>query len=282
MTVVLALDSLSPTAIGRLQSCEQRYAFRYVDGEREPGTEQTATGIGFAEAVASSLVAGRYAYEDARPPVDPVWDDADLRENERMVARATIEHAYRGYMNRYSAADSLANVEREVEYIVQALPGKRGEPTPILYVRADGAGDQYLVEDKLRSGSSLSADAIEQECRRGHQLTAEAYVHWRKTGELLPIRFRLIRKPDRRKTKALGTDWEAIYHTVGEHFATNERAFDEREVTRTVEDMHRFERELRRLWLTRADLMAGKQPVRNPSACFSYGCVCPFADRCGA
>ena len=27
---------------------------------------------------------------------------------------------------------------------------------------------------------------------------------------------------------------------------------------------------------------AGKTPVRNPSSCFSYGRVCPFADRCGA
>lgn len=279
---VLALDYLSPTAIGRLLSCEERFRFQYVDKEREPGTEQTATGIGFAEAVEHNDLGRALAvYEDCRPPVDALWDDADVRENERLLARAVIDHAARSYNERYYEADTFCEVKREVEFIVQAAPGKRGEPTPILYVRADGAGTQYLVEDKLRSGSSLGTDAIAQECARGHQLTAEVYVNWRKTGELLPVKFRLIRKPDRRKTKAFGLDVEAMDAFVADWFQNSEKAYDEREVTRTLEDMHRFEAELRRLWTQRADLLAGKTPVRNPSSCFSYGRVCPFADRCG-
>jgi hypothetical protein len=280
---VLALDYLSPTAIGRLLTCEQRFTYQYVDREREPGTEQTATGIGFAEAVETGQDhRGFTAYRDTRPPVDELWDDTDLRANESYLAHSVIRHASRCYNERYAEVDMFAEVKREVEYIVQATPGKRGEPTPILYVRADGAGPQYLVEDKLRSGSSLGADTIAQECARGHQLTAEVYVHWRKTGDLLPVKFRLIRKPDRRKTKAFGLDAAAMDEFVADWFQNSEKAFDEREVTRTLDDMHRFEAELRRLWTQRADLLAGKTPVRNPSSCFSYGRVCPFADRCGA
>ena len=280
---VLALDYVSPTSIGRLLACEERFAFQYLHGEREPGTEQTATGIGFAETLEHGRPAtGIEAYEATRPPVDELWDDADLRENERLLAHSVIRHASLAYERRYFDADQAAGVEREVEFIVQATPGKRGEPTPILYVRADGAGPQYMVEDKLRSGSSLGTDAIAQECARGHQLTAEVYVNWRKTGELLPVKFRLIRKPNRTKTKALKLDAEAMDAYVADWFETAENAFDEREVTRTLDDMHRFEAELRRLWTQRADLLAGKTPVRNPSSCFSYGRVCPFADRCGA
>jgi hypothetical protein len=280
---VLALDYLSPTAVSRLLACEQRYTFQYLDGLREDGSEATATGIAFAEALeVFDHARALKAYEGARPPVDPIWDDADLRENERLLAYAIIKHAPHGYRERYREADIRAGVKREVEYIVQALPGKKGEPTPILYVRADGAGPTHLVEDKLRSGSSLGTDAIEQECLRGFQLTAEVYVHWRKTGELLPVKFRLVRKPNRTKTKAMHLDNAAIDEYVRDHFENNERAYDEREVTRTVEEMHRFEAELRRLWLRRADLLGGKQPVRNPSSCFSYGRVCPFAERCSA
>jgi hypothetical protein len=278
---VLALDYLSPTAIGRLQACEQRYVFQYVQGLREPGSEATATGIGFAEALEHGSFDGCEAYGKTRPPVDELWDDADLRENESLLAQAVITWGAEAYQRRYLSADQASGVKREVEFIVQTTPGKKGEPTPILYVRADGAGREYLVEDKVRSGSSLGTDAIEQECQRGHQLTAEVYVHWRKTGELLPVHFRLVRKPDRRKTKAFGLDAQAMSEFVMDWFDNNERAFDERIVTRTLDDMHRFERELRRLWVQRSDLLSGKQPVRNPSACFSYGRVCPFAERCG-
>lgn len=280
---VLALDYLSPTAIGRLLTCEQRFTYQYVDREREPGTEQTATGIGFGVAIeTANLQAGLTAYEAARPPVDPVWDDPDVRENERLVARSSITHALRGYSERYFEVDTFCEVKPEVEFIVQATPGKRGEPTPILYVRTDAAGPQYGVEVKFRSGSSLAADEIAQECARGHQLTAEVYVMWRKYGELRPIKFRLVRKPNRTKTKAAKLDAQKIDDLCREHFETADNAFDEREVTRTLDDMHRFEAELRRLWTQRADLLAGKTPVRNPSSCFSYGRVCPFADRCGA
>jgi hypothetical protein len=279
---VLALDYLTPTSIGNLLECEERWHFKYVVGEREPGTEATATGIGFGVAIEDGdLALGLLAYERSRPPVDPVWDDPDVRENERLTARASITHAFHGYQLRYAQGDREAGLMPEVEYIVQASPGKRGEPTPVLYVRTDGACDTYGVEVKFRSGSSLGAEEIEQECKRGHQLTAETYVVWRKTGELRPIKFRLIRKPNRTKTKAAKLDEAAIDAICREHFETHEKAFDERGVTRTLDDMHRFERELRRLWLTRADLLAGKQPVRNPSSCFSYGRVCPFADRCG-
>jgi hypothetical protein len=282
MSVVLALDSLSPTQIGNLLECEERWAFKYIVGEREPGTEATATGIGFGVAIEDGdLEAGLRAYEKARPPVDELWDDPDTRENERLVARASITHALASYRLRYAQGDAEAGVKPEVEYVVQCTPGKRGEPTPLLYVRTDGACPTFGVEVKFRSGSSLGAEQIAQECARGHQLTAEVYVMWRKTGELLPVKFRPIRKPNRTKTKALKLDAEAIDAYVREHFETSEKAFDERIVTRTLEDMLRFERELRRLWVQRMGLLSGKQPVRNPSSCFSYGRVCPFAERCG-
>lgn len=282
MTAILAIDSLSPTQIGNLLECQERWAFKYVQKEREPGTEATATGIGFGVAIENGdLAAGLQAYEDARPPVDELWDDPDVRENERLTARASITHALTGYSERYFEVDTFCEVKPEVEFIVQATPGKRGEPTPVLYVRTDAVGPQYGVEVKFRSGSSLAADEIEQECARGHQLTAEVYVMWRKYGELRPIKFRLVRKPNRTKTKAAKLDGAAIDAICREHFETSDKAYDEREITRTLDDMHRFEAELRRLWTQRADLLAGKTPVRNPSACFSYGRVCPFAGRCG-
>jgi hypothetical protein len=44
--------------------------------------------------------------------------------------------------------------------------------------------------------------------------------------------------------------------------------------------MKRFEAELVVLWERRKAIQSGKTAVRNPSACFQFGRLCPFAERC--
>lgn len=275
MTTVIDLSYLSPTSIGTQLDCEQKLFFRYVKGMREPSSEATATGHGLATALErDSLGDGLAAYDIARPPVDAVWDDADLRANERLVAQSTIVHAFNAYRDRFGYADQLAGVKRECTYITQTQANAR------LLARLDGVGSTYIVEDKLRSGSSLGAERIELEVVNSHQLTGEIYVVWKRTGVLLPLRFRLVKKPNRTKTKAMKLDRDAIDAFVMEHFA-NEGSIVEREVTRTLTDMHRFEHELNELWTRRHEIeFCDRRPVRNPGACFNHGRVCSFAEAC--
>ena len=99
---------------------------------------------------------------------------------------------------------------REQTYLIALGDPDELEPTRrIIQARVDGAvKGHYLVEDKLRSASSMRADALENEVRQGHQLTAEIWAHWKATDELLPVQFRVTKKCDPRKWKKLETEGE--------------------------------------------------------------------------
>lgn len=283
--VLVGIDHLSPSGTATLQECEQKYVGKYGPLKiREPGTEATAIGSGFAHALEyGSLDAGLQEYERQRPERDPVLDDPETRCRAGIVGRMTIKHAHRIYLERFDCSPAI---ERERTYLV-TLPGTGR----VLQVRVDGYCETggYLVEDKLRSGSSLQAPAIENEQRQGRQLTAEIYAHWRETGDIIPVRYRLLRKPDPRKLKKLAVD--EIDGVIGEHFDTHEKACDELIVERTEWQLRRWEYEQSAL-AARASLLLGgadvnpfsshPSPVRNTSACHAYGRECPQLAHCQA
>ena len=178
------LTHLSPSGGSVLQACEQQYVYRYGKrGMRDPSTQATALGSGFAWALETGSVdAGIREYLANRPPVDPVFDDPAVIERAEVVARAMITHAYAAYVQRFGPGH---DIEREVTYIVRLpAPTPRAreisrytggplDPAPLaaysprlLQVRVDGAIDGVtLVEDKLRSSTTLRPDAIENEAR---------------------------------------------------------------------------------------------------------------------
>lgn len=275
MSTHVAINYVSPTQISTLLTCERKYELKYVTGLREPGSEATATGGGFAHALEfDDVEAGISEYLKRRPDVS-IFDDEDERENERLVAVSTIRWAFEGYRKRHGLEDRHTRVRREETYVVD-LPGGG-----VLLTRIDGVGDRYLVEDKLRSGSSLTEELVTAERERGHQLTAEVYAHWRRTGAALPVRLRCVRKPDRRKTKALKLDAAAIDAHVREWFATSDKAFAEYEVWRPVERLETFGREAAQVFARRQELQDGIRPaVRSPHACVQYGKMCAFASDC--
>jgi hypothetical protein len=149
-----------------------------------------------------------------------------------------------------------------------------------LQVRIDGVGDGYLIEDKLRSASSMRADAIENECRQGRQITAEVYGHWRTTGDILPVKLRCTKKCDPRKLRKLETEAE-VEAVLYEHFTTD-GAFNEWTCTRTREQLLEFEAEFAALAVRAEALLASDTPIgaRNTSSCHMYGRTCPALAMC--
>ena len=82
-----------------------------------------------------------------------------------------------------------------------AIPGSDG----FLQCRVDGvvAGPGgFIVEDKFRSGTSMQAADLRNECLQGFQITSEIWSHWKATDDLLPVMIRSTRKPAPRDLKA--------------------------------------------------------------------------------
>jgi hypothetical protein len=136
------------------------------------------------------------------------------------------------------------------------------------------------VEDKLRSATSMRADAIENEIRQGRQISAEIYGHWRATRELRPVKLRCTKKPDPRPLKK-ATDEEQVIALVGEHF-TKDGVFLEFEAHRTLDQLAEFEAEFADLAKRAEALLSNEQPVgaRNTGACHQYGRTCPALAVC--
>lgn len=276
MSVRLAgIDHLSPSGASTLMECERRYWWRYKHGlGKDERTEALAMGGGLAAALEfGDLERGLADYRERRPVIDG-WTDpvADLRN--ACVAEATIRAAYAGYLERWPDD----GVIREQTYLVDLETG-----TPrVLQARVDGCKPgEYLIEDKLRSASSMRADALENEVRQGRQLTAEIFAHWRCTGELLPVRFRVTKKCDPRKVKKCETR-EQVDEVIGEHFA-GDGVFNEFNVERTETQLVDFHMTFWRL-LERADAtLAAENPsdvVGNEKSCLLYGRVCPALAAC--
>lgn len=269
------IDHLSPTAASTLIECERRYWWRYARKlGRNERTEALAMGDGLAHALEhGDLAAGIRRYHEARPQFETLTDPV-VFEREAWIAEATIREAYNGYVTRYPAP---AGFEREVTYLC-SLPGVERKAL----VRVDGVmAGQYLVEDKLRSGSSMREDAIENERLQGDQLTAEIYVHWRATGDLLPVKFRCTKKIDPRKVKKLETRAE-VDEVMAEHFAGD--VFKEWDVERTVAQLEQFEVEFADLAQDASLVLSaeGPGPVgnRNTKACHMFGRTCPALPHC--
>jgi hypothetical protein len=276
------IDHLSPSGASTLQACERKYWWRYKhEVGKDERNEALAMGHGLAAALEfGDLERGLKDYREARPVLDG-WTDPVIYEREGWVAEATIRYAYHGYNARY-VDEGLV---REQTYLI-ALGQDDGQfvhyPTRrIVQARVDGAVEgQYLVEDKLRSASSMRADALENEVRQGKQLTAEIWAHRKATDEHLIVKFRVTKKCDPRKWKKLETEVE-VSAVIADHFA-GDGVFNEFDVTRTDEQLADFEREFTDLAM-RADLvLADEEPggVRNTDACHSYGRVCPALTVC--
>jgi hypothetical protein len=267
---IAGLEHLSPSGASVLVDCERRYWHRYHDGlGKDERSEPLAMGGGLAEALEFGLERGLTEYRSRRPEADG-WTDPIAYERDGWIGEATIIHAYNGYLARYPDP-----IEREVTHFC-TLPGI----ARLLQVRIDGVGDGYLVEDKLRSGLSLRADAIENEVRQGRQITAEVYGHWRATGDILPVKLRCTKKIDPRKVKKLETQVE-VKAAIAEHFA-GEGVFNEFTCTRTREQLLEFEAEFAALAVRAEALLASDTPIgaRNTGACHAYGRSCPALPFC--
>jgi hypothetical protein len=266
---VTGLDHLSPSGASVLVDCERRFWHQYKTGlGRDERSEPLALGGGLAEALEFGLERGLAEYHSRRPVADG-WTDPVAHERDGWVGEAIIRSAYAGYLHRYP------DVDREVTHWVR-LPGTER----MLQVRIDGVGEGYLVEDKLRSASSLRADAIENEVHMGRQITAEIYGHWMATGDIWPVHLRCTKKPDPRPLKKATTQDE-VDALVAEHFQ-KDGVFSEFICTRTRDQLLEFEHEFASL-AQRADaLLERDRPagVRNPSACFAYGRTCPALAFC--
>jgi hypothetical protein len=265
------ISYLSPSQAATLTQCERRWWWER-QGLKDAPTEAMAMGTGLATALEhTSLERGLLAYQDARPDID-LFIDPEIRSRDSLVARATIREAYDGYVTRWDAPGA----QREVTYVVDLDPR---ETSRLLQVRIDGVTPTHLIEDKLRSGSSVRAEDLENEVRQGRQLTAEIYVHHRVTGDLLPVRLRCVKKIDPRKVKHLRLA-EDIDATIGEHF-TADNVFQEFEATRTLEQLEQFEDEMVNMALRADDLMGpGPNGQRNTRACHMFGRACPALAHC--
>jgi hypothetical protein len=268
---IAGLDHLSPSGASVLVDCERRYWHRYHDGlGKDERSEPLAMGGGLAAALEFNSNARGIEEYLARRPVADGWTDPIAYEREEWAAKATIRGAHLGYSTRYPEP-----VEREITYFC-TLPNV----DRLLQVRVDGVGDGYLVEDKLRSGSSMRADTIENEVRQGRQITAEVYGHWRTTGDILPVKLRCTRKCDPRKWKKLETALE-VAAVIGEHF-DSEGVFNEFTCTRTREQLVEFEAEFAALAVRAEALLKSDTPIgaRNTGACHAYGRSCPALAIC--
>lgn len=266
---IAGLEHLSPSGSATLVGCERQYWWRYHEGlGRDERSEPLAMGGGLAEALEFGLERGLSEYLERRPAFDG-WTDPLAYERDAWIGETTIAMAYAGYFARYEP------VEREVTHFC-TLPGT----DRLLQVRIDGVGDGYLVEDKLRSASSMRADAIENERLQGRQVTAEIYGHWRATDELLSLKLRCTKKCDPRKVKKLETRAE-VETVLAEHFAT-EGVFNEWDCTRTRDQLLEFEAEFADLAIRADYLLANNTPVgaRNTGSCHMYGRTCPALAMC--
>lgn len=285
------VEHLSPSGADRLITCERAYWWRYARKlGKDERSEPLAMGGGLALAIElGNLDAGIAEYHRKRPAVD-AFTDPEADQRAIWIAEATIREVFKGYNLRYQDPPELI---REETYLC-SLPGT----DRILQVRVDGVvPEQYLVEDKLRSGSSLRAEDIENERMQGLQLTAEIYGRWRVTKgeELLPLRFRNTKKIDPRKLKPtrerpeISKDY--IETTLAEWFEGD--VFYEWTVTRTVEQLRLFEAEFADLAARASELLspdtghglvlpvaAGPRGRRNTKACTMYGRTCPAIAHC--
>jgi hypothetical protein len=269
---VTGLDHLSPSGAATLVQCERQFFYRYAYGVgRNERSEPLAMGGGLAAALEHrDLSVGLAEYFDRRPVVD-AWTDPDADKRATWIACGTIENAYDGYLARWPDE----NVEREVTHFVRLAGTRR-----MLQVRIDGVAPGHLIEDKLRSGSSLRADAIEAEVHMGRQLSAEIYGHWKATGEIVPVHLRCIKKADPRKLKKCETR-EQVDEVLGEHFASD-GVFNEFVATRTVDQLKEFESEFVALARRADELLQSGTPtgVRNDKACHAFGRECPALSVC--
>jgi hypothetical protein len=267
---IAGLEHLSPSGSSTLVDCERKYWWRYHEGlGKNERSEPLAMGGGLAEALEFGLERGLAEYRSRRPEADG-WTDPIAYERDGWIGEHTITKAWCGYVARYDES-----VDREVTHFC-TLPGI----TRLLQVRIDGVGDGYLIEDKLRSASSMRADAIENECRQGRQITAEIYGHWRTTGDILPVKLRCTKKCDPRKLKKLETEAE-VKAVLYEHFMTD-GVFNEWTCTRTREQLVEFEAEFAALAMRAEALLASDTPIgaRNTGACMAYGRQCPALSMC--
>jgi hypothetical protein len=265
------LEHLSPSGAAVLVDCERKYWFRYEHGiGTDERSEPLAMGGGLAAALEhGNLEQGLAEYRGRRPVADG-WTDPVAYERDGWIGEAVITKAYDGYMIRYPEI-----VEREVTHFCRLPRTQR-----LLQVRVDAVGDGYLVEDKLRSGSSLRAELVENEVRMGRQITAEIYGHFRASYEIWPLRLRCTKKPDPRPLKKATTEDE-VRSLVAEHFS-KDGVFLEFEARRTLRQLVEFEAEFAALARRADDLLASDEPagVRNPGACVAYGRTCPALAAC--
>lgn len=263
----------SPTSTATLTECERKWWWQRVKGlGKDERTEAMAMGSGLAVALETlSVTAGFVEYHESRAPVD-LFTDPVVYEREGWIGEETIKQAFHGYRQRY---ESDPDIQREVTYLL-GIPGANR----VLQVRVDGVTPHYLIEDKLRSGSSMRPDDLENEVRQGFQITAEIYAHWRTTGEILPLRLRCTKKIDPRKVKnrTVRKDVEA---EMAEHFS-KEGVFQEFIATRTIDQLVAFETELVDTANRMDELASRPWPYgrRNTKACFAFGRTCPALAAC--
>lgn len=268
---LIDIDYISPSQANTLIGCERKWWHKYVGGMKEPSTEPLAMGGGFATALEEgSLKAGLTEYMDRRPPCDE-WMDPTVYERQEWIGRCTITHAVAGYTLRWPDTD----VQREVTYLVN-LPYTDRK----LQVRVDGVAPQHLIEDKLRSGSAMRGDLIENEVRQGLQLTAEVYVRWRQTGDIVPVHLRCMKKCDPRKLKDCQS-YEEVNEVVAAHFE-KESSFQEFIATRSRDQLEEFERDIAGLCqrIEALDFEDTPRGSKNTSNCMAYGRACPALNLC--
>lgn len=282
LAYVTGLPYVSPSRLSTLQGCERRFAYQYVDGKREGGTEATAMGAAFAVGLETHDPNRMMEEYRALRPEDPFMDP-DLYKEIGIANEWLLIKAFNGYEDRFGLA-----LTREVTYLTAIEEnayfwGGDG----YLQCRVDGIedGDTALIEDKLRSGTAMRPEALAVEVGMGFQLSAEIWSHEKATGNRLPVHFRCIKKPNPRELRtAIKLD------TVGEFLDTHfsmDKTWQTFEVTRTDQQLHDFERDLRSLsrralHITESTGYRPEESPRNTGHCFSYGRACPFIDRCTA
>ena len=291
------IKHVSPSQLSKFRECEQRWYHTHVDKEREPGTEATAMGAGFAVALETDNIHAGYAEYKASRPAPDSFTDAEADHRLSQIAMLTMREAFKLYTDRFDDGE----MEREATFVTRLPLHGRDEPWT-MQVRLDGyLKGQYIVEDKLRSGSSLQPEKIENEVRQGEQITAEIWSVWKKSGDIIPVKLRCLRKPDQRKIKTVPTDELPAF--IAEQF-DRDNAVEEYECVRTEEQLVAFEKRLVQQAIriealtpqpepsafSRAatEAVSGFSPMlkplavptRNTDACHNYGRSCPFLARC--
>ena len=267
------LHVLTQSSLGNLQSCEEKFRLRYLEGLRPMETKpHFSVGTGFHAGV--ELVnpdAGVQALREARG--EPYTE----QERDSLVRDSAIVYAMvEGALARWSSWPERKEVAFQVP-LVNPLTGSKSRTHDFGGV-LDGL---WMSEDsllELKTTSRLDRDYIAR-LDIDFQVTSYLAAASMLTGrDIRRMVYRVARKPSIRQRKN-ETPAEYGERVIADYRERPDFYFSEVIVTRTEQDLERWRWEVWTLHQRVLDLKRGDFPIRNTRACLDFG-RCAYFELC--